>query len=164
MSKRIVIIGAGPAGLGAAWALHKAGYDDWCLYERTSEIGGLARSWTDEHGFTWDTACHVFYTKEPVFQAFLDEMMGDELVQHRRKAVVQIGEDFVPYPLQQNLKDLPRDMTVECLRGLAVAGLYDPRPAFTHDSFEDYLLQSFGEGLYDAFLGPYNKKLWRMAL
>ena len=50
-SGKIVIIGAGPTGLGAAWRLNEAGYDNWQLVESTDHAGGLASSFVDEKGF-----------------------------------------------------------------------------------------------------------------
>src|SRR5260370_13438914 len=51
MGQRIVIIGAGPTGLGAAYRLQELGYTDWAIYERNPYIGGLAESFQDEAGF-----------------------------------------------------------------------------------------------------------------
>ena len=57
MGKKIVIVGAGPAGLGAAYRLAELGHEDWEVFEREDHVGGLASSYTDEHGFIWDTSC-----------------------------------------------------------------------------------------------------------
>ncbi len=50
--KKIVIIGAGPCGLGAAWRLHELGYSNWDLYEMNPYVGGLSASFVDDRGFT----------------------------------------------------------------------------------------------------------------
>jgi protoporphyrinogen oxidase len=49
-----LILGAGPTGLEAAWRLKELGNSDWLLLEAGFEAGGLAASFVDEHGFTWD--------------------------------------------------------------------------------------------------------------
>ena len=56
---RIVILGAGPTGLGAAWRLQQLGHEDWELWEAEPVAGGLSRSVTDAEGFTWDMGGHV---------------------------------------------------------------------------------------------------------
>ena len=60
--KRILILGAGPTGLGAAWRLHELGHADWLLLERAPYAGGLAASFTDDAGFTWVVGGHVQFS------------------------------------------------------------------------------------------------------
>jgi len=62
MSNKIVIIGAGPTGLGAAFRLHELGYRNWEIYERNHYIGGLSASFKDNKGFTWDIGGHVLFS------------------------------------------------------------------------------------------------------
>jgi protoporphyrinogen oxidase len=50
---KIIILGAGPCGLGAAYHLNKLGHTDWQLFERDSHVGGLSASFRDDAGFTW---------------------------------------------------------------------------------------------------------------
>ncbi|HEX6213166.1 MAG TPA: NAD(P)-binding protein, partial [Vicinamibacterales bacterium] len=64
---RIVIIGAGPTGLGAAWRLHELGHHNWVLYESTDHPGGLASSVVDTQGFTWDLGGHVLFSHYKYF-------------------------------------------------------------------------------------------------
>ena len=60
--REILIVGAGPTGLGAAWRLAKEDRADWLLCEAEPAAGGLAASVTDEHGFTWDLGGHVQFS------------------------------------------------------------------------------------------------------
>ena len=58
MSTRIVIVGAGPTGLGAGYRLTELGHDDWEIFERTDHVGGSRRAWsirTASSGITADT-------------------------------------------------------------------------------------------------------------
>ncbi len=57
--KKIVLIGAGPTGLGAAYRLHELGYENWVLYEKSDEVGGHSTSHIDPQGFVWDEGGHV---------------------------------------------------------------------------------------------------------
>jgi len=65
--KKIVIVGAGPCGLGAAYALHEQGHDDWHVYEANDYPGGLSASFVDRQGFTWDIGGHVLFTKNKFY-------------------------------------------------------------------------------------------------
>ena len=81
---RIAIIGAGPCGLACARELDRLGHDDWTLVERAPVAGGSAGSIVDPRGFTWDFGGHVVFSHFGEFDALLDEVMGDELLEHDR--------------------------------------------------------------------------------
>lgn len=59
--KKIVILGAGPTGLGAAYRLHEIGYKNWNIYEKNHYVGGLSASFRDKQGFTWDIGGHILF-------------------------------------------------------------------------------------------------------
>ena len=58
-SRKIIIIGAGPTGLGAAYRLNELGHQNWVLLEKNDYVGGLSASFVDDAGFTWDVGGHV---------------------------------------------------------------------------------------------------------
>ncbi|HEX6217214.1 MAG TPA: FAD-dependent oxidoreductase, partial [Vicinamibacterales bacterium] len=154
---RIVIIGAGPTGLGAAWRLHELGNQNWSLYESTDHPGGLASSVIDNQGFTWDLGGHVLFSHYKYFDNVMDTALGDAWIEHVREAWVWIRDRWVPYPFQNNIWRLPNDELIACLSGLVdLQGAPRNKPP----SFRDWLLQSFGAGLCDTFMLPYNRKVW----
>jgi len=59
---RIIILGAGPTGLGAAYRLKLLDYKNWAIYEKEDRIGGLSKSYKDDKGFTWDIGGHVMFS------------------------------------------------------------------------------------------------------
>jgi protoporphyrinogen oxidase len=154
---RIVILGAGPTGLGAAHRLRELGYRDFVLYERERQVGGLAASFQDAAGFTWDTAVHVLFSRSDYFNTAMDRLLEGELIEQKRDAQIWLQGRFVPYPLQYNLHRLPEPARRECLLGLARAAA-EPRTAPAH--FLDWILGSFGEGIARHFMVPYNQKVW----
>jgi protoporphyrinogen oxidase len=70
--KKIVILGAGPTGLGAAYRLQELGYRNWAIYERHDYVGGLATSFVDDAGFTYDIGGHVMFSHYPYFDTLVD--------------------------------------------------------------------------------------------
>lgn len=60
--KKIIIIGAGPTGLAAAYRLKELGYDNFKVYEQKSYVGGLCASFKDDNGFIWDLGGHVIFS------------------------------------------------------------------------------------------------------
>jgi protoporphyrinogen oxidase len=158
---RILIIGAGPTGLGAAWRLHELGHDNWDLYEAADHPGGLAASVTDAHGFVWDMGGHVLFSHYKYFDRLMVTALGDAWVEHIREAWVWMRDRWIPYPFQNNIWRLPADDLMACLTGLlevyTAARSGPPQPPST---FREWLLAGFGQGLCDTFMFPYNAKVW----
>ena len=156
---RILVIGAGPTGLAAAWRLQERAHDDWLLVEAEDHPGGLATSIVDENGFTWDLGGHVLFSHYRYFDTLMREALGDAWVEHQREAWVWMRERWIPYPFQNNVWRLPADDLARCLDGLVAIQGRDasaPPPA----NFAEWLARSFGDGLCDTFMYPYNFKVW----
>lgn len=158
MSERIVVLGAGPTGLGAAWRLAEHGHEDWRVLESGPGAGGLAMSVVDDAGFTWDLGGHVLFSHYEYFDRLMDQALGSAWLEHQREAWVWMRQRWVPYPLQNNIWRLPDETLIACLEGLvAVAG---STPAGPPEHFGAWLERAFGRGLCEAFMFPYNAKVW----
>src|SRR5262245_27859038 len=96
--KRVVIIGGGPAGLTAAYALLKAGLASLVL-ERDSQVGGHART-VGYKGYLFDIGGHRFFTKIPEVQAIWREVMADRFLRVRRLSRILYRGLFFHYPLR----------------------------------------------------------------
>ncbi len=162
MSKKIVIIGAGPTGLGAAYRLHELGYDNWVMYEKSDDVGGHATSHVDRHGFVWDEGGHVIFSHYKYFDNLIDKVLGKEQHERIRESWIVKGESWVPYPFQSNLRYLPKEVQVSCLVGAAKAASNGGAKAAAN--FRDWILATFGQGIADAFMFPYNSKVWTTPL
>ncbi len=116
MVERPLILGAGPAGLTAAYALAKAGRAPIVL-EAAPQVGGLARTEVRD-GFRFDLGGHRFFTKSREVERLWHEVLGDELLAHARgcRASTTDGR-FLDYPL--NGRDVVRKLgPVELARAL----------------------------------------------
>src|SRR5436305_1558351 len=156
---RIVIIGAGPCGLACGRELELLGHHDWLILEAEAHPGGLASSVVDPAGFTWDLGGHVVFSHFGEFDALLAEVLGDEVSEHDRSSFIRFGDRWVPYPFQNNLRYLPEAVCQECLDGLARA------PGGRADmDFATWTSATFGEGIAQHFMRPYNLKVWATPL
>jgi protoporphyrinogen oxidase len=156
---RFLIIGAGPTGLGAAWRLHELDYEDWLILEAGPEAGGLARSFVDDKGFTWDIGGHVQFSHYDYFDRVMDSLLGpDGWNHHQRESWIWMRDRFIPYPLQNNLHRLPAEDLDRCLQGLLDIATRPPETI--PGSFKDWILSKFGAGIADVFMLPYNFKVW----
>ena len=159
-SKRIIIIGAGPTGLGAAYRLKELGYENWVIYEKENYIGGLSSSFKDEKGFTWDIGGHVMFSHNEYFNKLADRLMGADFIAHERESWIRMKGRWIPYPFQNNIRYLPNEMIHQCLQGLTIAQ-NDNRQI---SNFEDWIYKTFGKGMAKIFMIPYNTRVWKTPL
>lgn len=153
-----LILGAGPTGLGAARRLEELGVADWSLLEASAEPGGLATSFVDPQGFTWDIGGHVQFSHYDYFDRAMLEFLGPEgWLHHQRESWVWMRDRFIPYPFQNNIRRLPPADLDACLQGL-VEITRSPRPKPTN--FGEWIDATFGPGLARVFMRPYNFKVW----
>lgn len=159
-----LIIGGGPCGLGAARRLVQQGVDDLLVLERHEVFGGLAGSETVD-GFTWDYGCHVQHSHYLEFDRAMHEALGEDgWYHHQRESWVWMDGRWVPYPFQNNIHRLAPDDCARALEGLREVhrqqGSHGGPPA----DFDQWTARTFGEGICDLFLRPYNFKVWAYPL
>jgi protoporphyrinogen oxidase len=157
--QKIVILGAGPTGLAAAYRLAELGHRNYRIFEARHKVGGLASSEVSPNGFTYDIGGHVLFSHYEYFDRLFDKLMGDEYKELVREAWVWMCGRFLPYPLQNNIKDLPKEVVLECLLGL-VEAQKTPLNLDEIENFEQLIMKQFGAGLAKYFMMPYNFKVW----
>ncbi|MBN1866644.1 FAD-dependent oxidoreductase [Candidatus Sumerlaeota bacterium] len=162
MSDRLLILGAGPTGLGAAYRLGQVGHENWSIRERNGYVGGLSASFRDDRGFTWDVGGHVVFSHYPEFDRFFEEMTRGEVFRHERKSYIRIASRWVPYPFQNNIRHLPPELLEECLQGLEEASRRPGPPDTTN--FLAWNVSRLGRGITRCFLQPDNEKRWACPL
>ncbi|HKO18384.1 MAG TPA: FAD-dependent oxidoreductase, partial [Acidobacteriaceae bacterium] len=143
--------------LGAAHRLIEIGDVAVQVYDQNLTAGGLASSFIDNNGFTWDIGGHVQFSHYRYFDDLMGKLLGDEWVEHVREAWIWMRERFIPYPLQNNIHLLPRDDFELCIRGLVATLKQSSGPV---SSFRAWIEASFGTGLAQIFMFPYNFKVW----
>lgn len=155
----ILILGAGPTGIGAAYRLQELGHKDFVILEKNNFVGGLATSFTDKNGFTWDIGGHVLHSHYKYF----DRVFAKHVLPHsytlQREAWVWLCKKFIPYPFQYNLHYLPKKIQNECIDGIK-----NIKKNLSNKSqlknFLDWILENFGKGIAKHFLIPQNIKTW----
>lgn len=154
---RILIIGAGSAGLGAAYTLHRMGHDNFQVVERNEYPGGLGASFLDENGFVWDLGAHIHFRRRAEYVELLDECCGNPLETPPMGARIWTHGRLIPHPFQLNLRRLPAAVSEKCLRGLFEAEASQAAgnaPA----NLEDWIGRVYGTAIAEEFLVPYCRK------
>jgi len=159
---RIVIIGAGPTGLGAGYRLKELGHTNFNIYESQPFIGGLSHSFRDDVGFTWDIGGHVMFSHYTYYDKCFEKLMGDEFTMNDRESWVRIANRWVPYPFQNNIRCLPKEMAYDCIAGLIRAQTGRGKAGNHQETanFGEFIDAVFGEGIAACFMRPYNFKVW----
>jgi protoporphyrinogen oxidase len=157
----ILIVGAGLAGLSAAYHLRGVPYK---ILEREQEVGGLCRSYVKD-GFTFDYTGHLLHFRQTAIKALVESLLPTQLQRHARKSYVFSHDTYTEYPFQVNTHGLPPEVVRECLLGF-IATLSDPSSKPTDESrtFKQWIIDSLGEGIAKHFMVPFNEKLWQVPL
>jgi len=156
----VAIIGAGPAGLTAAYCLAKEGARVVVLESDPHHVGGIART-MEHHGVRFDIGCHRFFSKSREIEALWDEILpGDMLTCPRSTRILYRGRYF-SYPLQpfEALRKLGLLESVRCVLSYARARLF---PVADPANFEQWVSNQFGERLFRIFFKTYTEKVWGM--
>ena len=155
-----VVIGAGPAGLTAAYQFAKHGVRSVVL-EATGEIGGISQT-VQRDGWRFDIGGHRFFTKVAAVSDLWHEILDadDFLVRPRMSRIYYQGK-FYDYPLNARnaLVNLGMIEASRCMGSYLWARL---RPPGDQSSFEGYTASRFGRRLYDKFFKSYTEKVWGM--
>jgi protoporphyrinogen oxidase len=158
-NKDLVILGAGLAGLSAAYHL-KHGYT---LFEKEQEPGGMARSIYRE-GYTFDYDGHLLHFRNEYTFRLVSEFLNGNMAGHKRDSWIYSKGVFTRYPFQANFYGLPKDVVKDCLVGLIKAKLSSRGKTDSNGNFANWLLKTFGEGIVKHFMVPYNRKFWTVEL
>src|SRR6056300_1252885 len=156
----VVIIGAGPAGLTAAYELTKHNKKVLVL-EKKAKVGGLAE--TKVFGkYRYDIGPHRFFTKnEEVYKLFLD-MLGKDAVEVNRKTRILFKGSYFDYPLTplNALFGLGVFESISILFSYIFARIKSYLRISKIDNFEDWVIDKFGKRLYKNFFKNYTEKVW----
>ena len=158
LADEVVIVGAGPAGLTAAYELSKAGRRSTVL-ESDDVVGGISRT-VERDGWRFDIGGHRFFTKvRPVEELWHEILPDEEFMLRPRKSRIYYRGKFYDYPLKASnaLGNLGVIEAIRCVVSYVWARV---RPPKNQDMYEGWLAARFGWRLYNHFFKTYTEKVW----
>lgn len=152
-----IVIGAGPAGLTAAYELAKLGVPPTVL-EADDQVGGLSRT-VNYQGYRFDIGGHRFFSKVPLINDLWQEILGDDLLFRPRLSRIHYRGRYFDYPLKalNALQGLGAMDAFLIMLSYAKARL---KPSAEEVNFEQWVSNRFGYRLYDIFFKTYTEKVW----
>ena len=155
----VLVVGAGLAGLSAAYHLRQSGLTDIIVIEAEDRPGGWAKTdWTGDWGA--DRAIHVLYFRDPLMHAWVHELLGGAWHEHVKRSVVNSGGVTTPFPFHANLHGRPPEVVMQCLDGVWDAARARSNGAPPPLTFADWIALAQGAGVAKHFMNPYNTKQW----
>jgi protoporphyrinogen oxidase len=157
----VFVIGAGPAGLTAAYCLTKAARSVLVIERDPTYVGGISRT-VDYKGFLFDIGGHRFFSKSKEVVALWQEILPDDFIARPRLSRIYYNGKFFSYPLKafEALLKLGVFTSAACLMSYAYAKISPIAPART---FHDWVRNQFGERLFQIFFKTYTEKVWGMS-
>ncbi len=157
--KSVVIIGAGPAGLTAAYELTKLGVPA-VVVEADNQVGGLART-VNYKGFLFDIGGHRFFTKWEEVDQIWKETLGDKFILRPRLSRIYYRKKFFSYPLEARNAVFGLGI-FESIRIMASYLRSKAFPFPKEENLEEWVSNRFGRRLYEIFFKTYTEKVWGM--
>ncbi len=156
----VAIIGAGPAGLTAAYLLTKQGLSVTVIEKDERYVGGISRT-VEHEGYRFDIGGHRFFSKSKEVVDLWNEILPDDFIQRPRMSRIYYEGKFYSYPLRafEALFNLGIWRSTLCMASYAWAKAF---PNKSIRSFEDWTVNQFGHKLYSIFFKTYTEKVWGM--
>ena len=156
-NKKVIIIGAGPAGLTAAYELSRAGVQSM-VFEKDHLVGGISRT-ANYKNYYFDIGGHRFFTKIRAVNKMWKEVLGDDFLRRERLSRIYFNKKFFYYPLRpfNVLSHLGFWNSFLILTSYLYAHIFSSREEKT---FEQWVSNHFGKRLYKTFFKTYTEKVW----
>ncbi|MDD1729107.1 MAG: NAD(P)-binding protein, partial [Methanospirillum sp.] len=159
-----LILGGGLAGVTLARLLSEQGEEVQVL-EQESRIGGLCRSVTND-GFTFDIGgSHIIFSRDQEVLSFMHRVLEENRGERKRDTKIFYKNRYIKYPFENGLSELAKEDCFTCLHEFIKTTIASEKGELQEPlNFREWIYHTFGSGIADAYLVPYNEKIWNYPL
>jgi len=151
------ILGGGLSAISLAYCLqNNEKIDEIHILEKDDTPGGICRTYVKE-GIEYDVGPHIIFSKNKEILDLMNGLLGENNEKHRRSNRILHKKRFVQYPFENDLSKLPKEDIDYCVN----AFLHNPYENFDAKNMLQFFLKTFGEGITNTYLRPYNEKIWK---
>lgn len=154
---KFTILGGGLSALSLAYFLQSNDKIDGIdILEKDSAPGGLCRTY-EKNGIEYDVGPHIIFSKNKEVLDLMNGLLAENNEQHRRSNRILHKKRFVQYPFENDLSKLPKEDIDYCVNGF----MHNPFENYDATNMLQFFLKTFGEGITNTYLRPYNEKIWK---
>ncbi len=156
---KIAILGGGIAGISFAYhAQNINNINEIVIFEKEKKFGGLLRSF-DAKGIKYDVGPHIIFSKHKDVLQEVKKLLGKNKLKIKRSNKILYNKNtYIKYPFENDLVRLPENDKKYALNEF----LKNPSKKIKPFTMQDFFLKTFGRGIFDLYLKPYNNKIWKM--
>lgn len=153
----LTILGGGLSALSLAYFLQNNDkIDEITILEKDEVPGGICRTYK-KNGIEYDVGPHIIFSKNKEILDLMNNLLGENNEKHRRSNRVLYKKRFVQYPFENDLSQLPQEDIDYCVNTF----VHNPFEHYTATNMLQFFLKTFGEGITNTYLRPYNEKIWK---
>ncbi len=151
------ILGGGLSAISLAYYLQEdKNIDEIHILEKDEVLGGICRTYVKD-GIEYDVGPHIIFSKDKEILDLMNNLLGENNEKHRRSNRILHKKRFVQYPFENDLSKLPKEDIDYCVNGF----LHNPYENYEPKNMLQFFLKTFGEGITNTYLRPYNEKIWK---
>lgn len=152
----LVILGGGLSAISSAYfAQEREDIDEIIILEKEDRPGGLCRS-IKKDGYTYDIGPHILFSKDKEMLNLMLDVLPERNELRRSNQIIYKGK-YVQYPFENDLSKLPKADLDYCVTQF----LNNPYEDYEAENMLQFFLKTFGEGITNTYLRPYNEKIWK---
>jgi len=150
---KIGIIGGGLSGISFQHYLNHPSE----ILEKNSNIGGLCRTF-EKDGFYYDIGGHILFSTNTKIMKIINDILNPNIHYCKRNNKILFKNKYIKYPFENGLSSLDKEDIIDCLL------TFIENPNKSYSNFEEWIYYTFGKGIADRYLIPYNNKIWKTKL
>lgn len=154
---KYTILGGGLSAISLAYFLqNNEKITEINILEKDSVPGGICRTYIKD-GIEYDVGPHIIFSKDKEVLDLMNGLLGENNEKHRRSNRILHKKRFVQYPFENDLSKLPQEDIDYCVNGF----IHNPFENYEATNMLQFFLKTFGEGITNTYLRPYNEKIWK---